>query len=37
MMREQPDGFLQTSASYNFDRNKTTNYKHKKIASERFQ
>lgn len=36
-MSEQPGGFLQMNASYNFDRNKLNNYRHKTIASEGFQ
>jgi hypothetical protein len=36
-MSEQPDGFLRTSASYNFDRNKIADYKNRTIAAEGFQ
>ena len=36
-MSEQPGGFLQMNASYNFDRNKLNNYRNKTIASEGFQ
>ena len=36
-MSEQPGGFLQMNASYNFDRNKLNNYRHKTISSETFQ
>ena len=36
-MSEQPGGFLQMAASYNFDRNKLNNYRNKTIASEIFQ
>ena len=36
-MSEQPDGFLQMGASYNFERDKTGNYRSRTIDANNFQ